>query len=172
MNKKITILSIVILSGCATPQTPADLMPITTEQRDFVYDFSVPGKSKKELFKNARNYLAVAYRNSKEISRVEDEEQGTIIGKAVSQWEYRYNGGLIAFNQPCYSNYNIFFIAKEGKARLQLSIVEGIAAPTLCAVNLPYKQGYKQIVDQFNLSASELENALNGNSTINKLSNF
>lgn len=156
------------LFGCAS--ISPEKRPITTEKRDFIYDFEVHGKSKSELFKNARNFLATSYVDSKDITRVEDENEGTIIGKAVSQWNLSTDSWLIP-TLPCYSRYNFFFVAKNEKARLQLSLIEGTVLPS-CGWRLPPKRDYPQIVEQFNSIANELKNALNGSSEIEKLKNF
>lgn len=164
---KIVFIS-SFLSGCIS--ISPEKLPITNEKRDFIYDFEIQGQSKIELFKSARNYLATSYGDSKDVSRIEDETEGTIIGKAVTQWKRTTGDWMIPY-MPCYSRYNIFFVAKQEKARLQLSLVEGAVMPS-CGWNLPPKQDYPQIVAQFNIIAQELESALNGNSEINKLKNF
>ena len=161
-------LLVVGISGCAA--VPAENMPITTEKREFIYDFSIPGKVKKEIFKNARNYIATSFVDSKEVSRVEDEEQGIIIGKAISKWNMSTDSFLIPY-MACYSKYDINFIAKDGKARLRIFLVEG-ALPPCTGWPLPPKRDYPQIVTQFNDVAKGLEEALKGNSAINKLSDF
>jgi hypothetical protein len=171
--KRLTHVSLFVLIfflvGCAS-MIPPERLPITTEKRDFIYDFKVPGKSKTELFNNARNYLATSYGNSKDVTRVEDEKEGTIIGKAVSEWKFSTNDWMIP-HVPCYSRYNIFFVAKDEKARLQLSLLEGTVLPS-CGWRLPPKQDYPQIVDQFNTIANDLKSALEGSSTIERLKNF
>lgn len=149
---------------------PPERMPITTEQREFIYDYPAPGKSQKELFTSARNYLAMSYGDSKAVSRVEDSEQGTIIGKAIARWSFTIGG---PFNQtmPCASNYDIIFIAKEGKARLQLTLVDGLAMPS-CGWRTPPKQDYPQIVGQFRGISEALGKALKNESAVDKLKNF
>lgn len=161
-------VSFPFLFGCAS--ISPDRLPITTEKRDFVYDFEVSGKSKGELFKNARYFLATSYVDSKDVTRVEDENEGTIIGKAVSEWKLSTDSWLIPY-LPCYSRYNFFFVAKNEKARLQLSLVEGTVLPS-CGWRLPPKRDYPQIVEQFDSIAKELKNALNGSSEIERLKNF
>lgn len=76
MKTLMIVCAVSVLTGCVT--LPPEQMPITNEKREFIYDYPVPGKSKSELFKDARNHFALAYGNSKEVSRLEDEEQGTI----------------------------------------------------------------------------------------------
>ncbi|MNR17945.1 hypothetical protein D3C85_1346380 [compost metagenome] len=51
-----------------------------------IYDYYAPGKTRKEIFKSFRNFLATAYGDSKAIGRVEDEKDGLIIAKAVTTW--------------------------------------------------------------------------------------
>lgn len=157
------------LAGCAIT-IPADRMPITTEQREFIYEYAAPGKSQTDLFRDARNYLAMSYGDSKEVSRVEDEAQGTIIGKAIAPWSLSTDSALIPFI-PCASNYNIIFVAKEHKARLQLTLVDGVAMSS-CQWTSPPKRDYPQIVKQFNGISAGLESAINGQSAVDRLKNF
>lgn len=168
ISKVITALPIIALTGCMT--IPPEQLPITTEKREFIYDFSIPNTTKKQLFKSARNYLASSYGDSKEISRVEDEEQGIIIGKAIAKWNLSTDSFLFPYI-PCYSKYDINFIAKNEKGRLRLFLVEG-AIPPCSGWPLPPKRDYPQIVTEFNAIAKGLEDALKGNSEINKLSEF
>ena len=159
----------VALSGCGS--VPQEQLPITVEKRDFTYDFIVAGKTRDELFVRANDYLAVTYGNSKVVSRVEDPARGTIIGKAISSWGLTTDSFVIP-HMPCYSNYDIYFVSKDGKARLQLSLVEGAPLPSSCGWRLPPKRDYPQIVSQFNSIAKGLGDALNGRSVIDKISDF
>ena len=163
------VFAACILTACGS--VPIEQQPITSEQRDFTYDFVVAGKSKDDLFVRANDYLAVTYGNSKLISRVEDPSRGTIIGKAISNWGLTTDSFLIP-QVPCYSNYDIYFVSKDGKARLQLSLVEGAPLPSSCGWRLPPKRDYPQIVTQFNSIAKGLGDALNGRSVIDKISDF
>ena len=169
--KKVVLAAVAVslLAGCVT--VPPGQMPITTEQREFVFEYAAPNKSKKELFAAARNYFAVSYGNSKEVSRLEDEEQGTIIGKAIASWNLTIDGLLITVI-PCASNYSIIFVAKDGKARLQLAITEGVAYPMTCGWSLPPKRDYPQIVEHFKRISEGLGNSIEGNSAVDKLKNF
>ncbi|MEC5213320.1 hypothetical protein RCH06_001866 [Polaromonas sp. CG_9.5] len=158
----------IFLTGCVTVQ-PQQL-PITTEQREFIYDYPAPGKSQKELFTSARNYLALSYGNSKAVNRVEDEKEGTIIGKAVANWNLS-TGSVMIPSIPCASNYDIIFIAKDGKARLQLTLVDGKAIAS-CGWASPPKQDYPQIVSEFNAIAESMGKALKNDSAVDRLKNF
>lgn len=167
--KRITITVMAsVLAGCMT--IPAAQMPITTEQREFIYEYAAPTKLKKELFKDARNYFAMSYGDSKEVSRVEDEDQGTIIGKAIAPWNLSIDSFLIP-HIPCASRYDIIFIAKDGRARLQLTLVDGIAMPS-CNWASPPKRDYPQIVRQFKRVSDGLGAALNNQSAVDRLKNF
>ena len=168
---KIVVSLVMIglaLAGCSTVRP--EQLSITTEQREFVYEYTAPAKSQKDLFRDARNYFAMAYGNSKDVSRVEDEGQGTIIGKAVAPWNFSIDSTILPF-VPCASNYNIIFIAKDGKARLQLTLLDG-AAITSCAWPLPPKQDYPQIVRQFQKISAGLGAAIDGQSDLDRLKQF
>ena len=165
----LAVAAVSVLAGCVT--MPPEKMPITTEQREFIFEYAAPNKSKKELFTAARNYFAMAYGNSKEVSRLEDEDQGTIIGKAIVGWRYTIDE-VLSMAVPCASNYSIIFVAKDAKARLQLTLTEGIAYPMTCGWALPPKRDYPQIVESFKAISKGLGNSIEGNSAVDKLKNF
>ena len=167
--KKLLFLAAALLAGCVN--TPPDQLPITTEKREFLYDYSDLNASKDQLYTRASDFLAISFNNSKVISRVEDKERGTIIAKAVANWTLTFDG-LIITGLPCYSSYDIYFIAKDGRARLQLVLTEGAPNPTACGWTLPPKRDYPQIVQQFEGIANGLGNSLKGKGTLDKLNNF
>lgn len=170
MKYVLTLASLLAVAGCAVTAPPG-AYPITDEKREFTFDYAVPGKSQQELYRSARNYLATAYVDSRAVTRVEDEGQGTIIGKGVAPWNMTIDSSLIP-SMPCSSNYDVIFIAKEGRARLQLTLKEGAAQPATCNWPLPPKRDYPQIVNQFNSMSAGLEKALNGQGAVDKLRNF
>lgn len=161
----------LLLSGCIDMTLPPEKMPITTEKREFLYDYSVPGASKDLLYTRASEYLAVSYNNSKEVSRVADKERGTIIAKAVMPWNFTSDTALIPY-VVCYQNYDIVAIAKDGRARLQLTIVDGPRVASTCSWTLPPRRDYPQIVSQFEDIAKSFGEALKGNSNIEKIRDF
>ena len=165
MKAIVGVFSAGLLAGCAT-QSP-EKMPITTEQREFVYEYSA-AKSKQELFKVARNYFALAAGDSKEITRVEDETEGTIIGKGNISWNYT-TGSPVVPAIPCASRASLIFIAKDGRARLQMRLEEGAVPEAQCGWHLPPKQDYPQVVASFNRMAKGLESAINGDSAVDRL---
>ncbi|CRN03863.1 hypothetical protein [Pseudomonas sp. 34 E 7] len=159
----------LLLVACVA--TPQEQLLITTEKREFLYDYDVAGASKAQLFARANDFLAVSFQNSKLISRVEDKERGAVIAKAVSSWMLSTDG-LIVTGVPCYSNYDIYFIAKDGRARLQLELVAGAPHPSSCGWTLPPKRDYPQIVDQFNDIDASLGKSLRGEGKLDKLNDF
>ena len=167
--KKTLPLAALFLAGCVT--TPPDQLPITTEKREFLYEYSEANTTRDQLYTRAMDFLAVSFNNSKVISRVEDKDRGTIIAKAVANWTLTVDG-LIVKGVPCYSNYDIYFIAKDGRARLQLALTEGTPNPSACGWKLPPKRDYPQIVQQFESIAKSLGNSLSGKGTLDKLNDF
>jgi hypothetical protein len=170
MKVVLSVACLLSLVGCVAMPQP-DMYPITDEKREFTFDYAVPGKTQQDLYRSARNYLATAYVDSRAVTRMEDEAEGTIIGKGIAPWNYQIDSPLIPF-QACGSNYDIIFIAKEGRARLRLTLKEGAAFPATCNVPLPTKRDYPQIVSQFHGMSNGLERALNGNGVVDQLRNF
>jgi hypothetical protein len=149
--QKTTILLALILSGCAG----LDPMMDSNYKHEFTYDFSAPGKSKNELWKSARDYMATAYRDSSKVIKIADEQDGTMIGSAIIGWQI---SPLSA--QYCNYNYSIKFAAKDGKARLQLDLLDPIGG---CGWDRPSAGGYQQIAAQFNEIGSKLGESLSSN---------
>lgn len=168
---RIAVLLTVILAVTACGTVPPDQLPITNEKTEFQFDYSVPGAKKDELYIRANDYLAVSFNNSKVISRVDDKERGAIIAKAVSRW-YLTVDGLMITSIPCYSNYDIYIIVKDGRARLQLALVPGAPNPSQCGWTLPPKRDYPQIVRQFDAIGEEMGGALSGKGKIDTLNDF
>ena len=163
MYKKIFSLLLVafILSGCSS-------FPVSkSAQTKFNYDYKVPNETKNQLWTSARNYLAHAYGDSRSVFSVSDESDGILIGKGITDWtasSYPY--------LACSSQYNIKFAAKDGKARLQLELLEGVVPGSKCQWSWPSKSGYKEIVSNFNKLGSGLGDALKGQSTTSDFMDF
>lgn len=167
--KIIILASLAVLTGCAA--VPPDQMPITTEQREFVYDYAVPGRSQSQLYQAAREYMATAYGDSRAVSRVDDEAQGTIIGRALLPWNFS-TGSFVLPTITCANHYDVIFIAKEGRARLQLALKEGAMMPATCAWALPPKRDYAQIPAEFDRISKGFGAALQGNGKLDSLRQF
>jgi hypothetical protein len=160
MRFRITLVFAAMLAGCAG-LNPAD----KNAQKEFTYDFTVPGKSQSQLWHSARDYFAEAYGDSRSVFRIMDENDGTIIGKGLAPWSLAGNN--------CQTEYHIRFAAKEGKSRLQFELIEGVPPLSPCGgYPWPSKDGYDQIVASFKKSAQSLEGALNGAGSSSKLKDF
>lgn len=168
--KYAVIVSVVVglLAGCfgITPAMKAEMAPVDQNaQKEFTYDFSLPGKSQADLWRSARDFFAETYGDSRAVFRVEDEKDGTLIGRGLAPWAL--------MSTRCISEYQIRFAAKVGKARLQYELIEGAPALSQCqGWLLPSKSGYKEITDSFAKSAKSLELALQGKGSGSKLKDF
>jgi hypothetical protein len=141
----------VLFIGCAAHYpVPRD------SQKLFTYDFSLPGKSKSELWKTARNFFAEKYGDSRAVFRVMDEQDGTLLGKGVVTWNI-VSGSTGA---PCITNYYIRFASKNDKARLQFELIEG--SDGCPYYYLPPQKNYDEIVNNFSAIATELKADLSG----------
>lgn len=164
MRTIAVLIAVGLLAGCAG--TMAELTPADRNaQKEFTYDFSLPGKSQTVLWRSARDYFAEEYGDSRSVFRVVDEKDGTLIGRGLAPW-------ALAANR-CITEYQIRFAAKDGKARLQYELIEGVPALSQCpGWPWPSGNGYKQITDSFANSAKSLELALQGKSSKSKLKDF
>ncbi len=151
MKKYISIsIVLALLTGCAG-------MASRDVQREFTYDFLLPGKSQNILWQNARDYFAGVYGDSRVVFRVADEKDGVLIGRGFAPW------GLVG--NICTTEYHIRFVAKDGKARLQYELIEGLLGKGSCpGWPWPSEEGYKEITKSFTDSSKSLEYALKGNS--------
>jgi len=161
--------AIGLLTGCAGIGggfIPAEITQADPNaQKEFTYDFSLPGKSQADLWRSARNYFAEAYGDSRSVFRVLDEKDGTLIGRGATQWALA--------TAHCATEYHIRFAAKDDKARLQYEIIEGVPAFSQCSGwSWPSQSGYKLIVESFANNAKGLELALQGKGSKSKLKDF
>lgn len=152
MIKIIACSILAILSGCVEMNTVDE----SKYQREYVFDYTVPGKSKAEIFKTARDSLAMSYGDSNKVFRVLDENDGTIIGKGIVKWQI-----ASGFTTYCAYDYNIKFMSKDNRGRLQLTI-GGLSNLQDCkAWDIPSVYGNEQISDQMNEIGTLLGKALN-----------
>lgn len=161
-------LFFALLSGCATgpnwtPVAEQDIKPVT-------YDYVIPDASKDVLFKRARNHFATVYGDSRSVIRVSDEAEGVIIGKGVIDW-------MIATDTlapiSCSSSYDIRFVAKDKKARLQLQLIAGAPVFSKCSGwRLPTVTAYKDILNSFGDISVGVEQALKGVSDESSFKDF
>lgn len=127
-------------------------------KRVFTYDYQVSSADKDTLWTRARDYFANTYGDSRSVLRVQDKAESSLIGKAAATW-------YVATNR-CSTEYNLKFLSKDGKARLQLELLEGVPSYSPCSGwPWPSQSGYESIVDGFNGLSLELEEALKAKST-------
>jgi len=169
MNKIIfSALLASSMVGCATtdpaqlPVNSADIVPST-----FTYLELKSGKD--ELWMRARNYIATVYGDSKSVLRVEDKAEGVLVGKGLVSWKMLPS----SLSPICHSEYQIRFVAKNQKARLQLELLEGTPVASKCSAwTLPSGYGYEQVEAEFKVISQGLENALGGTGKIDSMSDF
>lgn len=131
-------------------------------QSIFTYDYEQSGLSKEELWTKARDHFAKVYGDSNSVLKVQDKENATLIGKGAASWTM--------MTYRCVSQYSFQFMAKDGKARLQLELLYG--APTFSPCpgwDWPSETGYTEITSHFNSISLALQKAL---STSNSFSDF
>lgn len=155
----LTVLALV--TGCSS------LGPINSSvERTFTYDYKVAGKSKSDLYSSAYNFIAMSYNDSNSVLKVSDKEEGLIIGKGMSIWSE------LGTNRR--TPHDFKFLAKEGRARLQITIpgtAQAVYGPTPLWP-LPTPGGYRKMVNQFNSFSKSLEGELQGESESSDFSDF
>jgi hypothetical protein len=107
--KILLLLMLVSFMGCS----PYELTP---EMKKFKYNYKIEGKNKKQIWKLARNHFALVYGDFRSVLRVQDEEEGSIIGKGKVKWSFG--------SESCWHDYNIRFDAEDRKAKLRLNLIE------------------------------------------------
>lgn len=151
-----------LITGC---QSLGPIKPDT--KKVFTFDYQLPDKSKPEIYTSALTYIAMSYGDSNNVLKIKDKENGLIAGKGMSVWsEYGTNR---------HTPHEFKFMAKDGRARLQLSIPGTAKASSYGGIYiwpLPSPGGYDQIVSQFNKFSEELERELKGTSVSADFSDF
>jgi len=142
INKILLAISLLIV-GCI----PA-FIELTPEMRDFEYQYQVTGKNKKQIYKLARNHFAMVYGDARDVFSVQDEEEGTMIGKGVVKWP---------FDPPinstyCKNYYQIRFDSEDGFAKLKINLTQATCNQT--------EDSYIRIKAHFNSLEIGLRNAL------------
>ncbi|MEA9438560.1 DUF4468 domain-containing protein [Aeromonas caviae] len=155
------------IGGCATgPEltqiSSSDIKPVT-------FDYNIPNASKNVLFTRARDHFATVYGDSRSVIRVQDENDGVIIGKGAIEWKVPV--GLVSLS--CHSEYNIRFMAKDAKARLQMELIVGAPTYSQCTGwDRPTITAYKEVLTSFDNTSKNLDAALNGLGDGNSFKDF
>lgn len=156
----LALLVPVLIGGCAIePMKPEDKMITKDVVAPITYDYVVEGSSKADLFQRARDYFATSFGDSRSVIRVQDETEGLILGKAGAGWDI--SSPYIVLT--CHSEYDVRFMAKEGKARLQLELQAGAPSYSKCSGwQYPSVSGYEKIKGDFKAFSESLGQALEG----------
>jgi len=159
---RILVSSVIVLMLTAC----TGLMPVRDDVKsEFTFDYQIPGKTKDELWKSARDFFAGTYGDSRSVFRVMDQVDGTIIGKGTASWALLGN--------ECITDYHVRFAAKDAKARLQFEIIRGVPPLSKCqGWPWPTEDGYNEIVNSCMLVSIGLEASLRGEGNSNKLKDF
>ena len=169
MGKILLFLSPLILFGCVSAPKLTQIK--STDIKPITYDYKIHNTSKDTLFSRARNHFATIYGDSRSVIRVEDKKEGMILGKAAVDWKLKTGSSLIPHIQ-CTLNYNVRFMAKENKARLQLELIEGIPSYSECKWELPTTDGYQEILASFKSISIGVEKSLHGSGSVESFKNF
>jgi hypothetical protein len=147
-------------AGAALVVGCAGMAPASKDvQRTFTYDYSAADVSREELWVRARDYFATTFGDSRSVLRVQDKEETTLIGKGVASWK------LIG-SERCFNDYHLKFMSKDGRARLELELIEGVPSYSTCSGwPWPSQSGYEEIVSGFESFSAGLGGALNKESS-------
>lgn len=169
----ITVLTLSLLTACATPQMGPGATMITDDvPQPQTYDYTVAAASKDILFQRARDYFATSFGDSRSVIRVQDEGEGLILGKGAVQWSVQPASSPYPV-LSCYSEYDVRFLAKNGKARLQVELIRGAPSYSVCSGwQLPTVTGYQKILEGFNTFSKSLGTALEGKGSSEEFRNF
>ena len=103
-----SFMVIMLISGCAS-------MSVADPNLNYQKTYEQPGKSKEDIYSKALQWLARTYNDSKAVIEYQNEEEGKIIGRGIS--EVTFNPTLIA---PITHQiqYTITIDIKENKIRI------------------------------------------------------
>lgn len=166
----IAAILISINAGCSLYYTPT---VIEEEQIDpFLYDYTDLNASQSELYIRARDYFATIYGDSRSVFRVEEPQEGLFIGKGNAFWTLRLEMGMVF---SCAAEYDIRFISKDNRARLQLKLTKRQKTHINHACDkwpLPSEEGYETIKIHFNEISKNLNKVLLGEGELDSFKDF
>jgi hypothetical protein len=93
--KGILFFALIFISSCsAFAQKDTTGLNIPVKDGSVVYEriAEIPGKSKADLYKNAKQWLVDYFKNSRDVIQSEDKEDGTLVGKGILP--VLFNGAL------------------------------------------------------------------------------
>ena len=143
MKILIIIIFPVFFAGCIK------YLEMTQKMQNFQYEYKMDGKSKKQIWKLARNHYATVYGDFRSVFSVQDEEEGTLIGKGTIKWTFDH--GML----NCYRGYHIKFHTKNEYAKLTLKLMR--TGRLSCKLT---ENGYKQMQEHLINLHNDLNTAL------------
>lgn len=163
----------LLSSGCATGPTGPSATMIESEVISAqTYDYSIEGARKDDLYQRARNYFAISFGDSRSVIRIEDKDEGLILGKGATSWRIE-TGNWAVPHLDCYSEYDLRFMAKDNRARLQLTLLEGAPSFSQCSGwPRPTVTGYEKILRGFEDFSQRLELELKGEGSVSDFKDF
>ena len=134
------------------PSSQADRSP---QQREFHYDFVVPGHSRDELWHAATAYFSLGMGVNRPKFDKLDEDAGVMEGRGLEPWRLPGSG-------ICFTRYALRFAADDGRVHLELEAFLGESEGPLDCAEWPIlpRPSYAQMVADFNRTADELRTAL------------
>ncbi|MGF1906661.1 hypothetical protein [Aliivibrio salmonicida] len=151
------LMLIALLAGCSSHLSPLDSPISASDIKAQTFTYTELSDKQKVLWEKARRHIISTYGKSQPILRVENESNGTLLGKGLVQWKKSSSSD----STHCYSEYDIRFMTRDHKARLQLTLLPGIPTKSECDDwGLPSQYGYEQILDKFTVMSDDLGSVL------------
>lgn len=113
---KILILSLALLLSAATK---AQTFPLdsTTQKVDYQTVVHVDSVSKDELFTRAREWFALAFKDSKEVIQMDDRANGKLIGKGTTKGYFK----VLLMDYPFRTRFTLSVICKDSRYRYEMT---------------------------------------------------
>ncbi|SDR87241.1 protein of unknown function [Mucilaginibacter mallensis] len=119
MKRILFFVLILISSGTAFAQKDTTGLNIPVKDGNVVYErvVEIPGKSKADLYKNAKQWFVDYFKSSRDVIQSEDKGDGKIVGKGILP--VLFNGAM--GTQVIYDdNLSIQVDCKDGKYRVRI----------------------------------------------------
>lgn len=145
----------ILLTGCSTHLDPFDEPISIFDIQPQTFTYTALNNQQDVLWEKARRHIISTYGKSQPILRVENESSGTLLGKGIVRWKVSVSTTNKTY---CNSEYDIRFMSRDNKARLQLLLLPNVFGDSECDdLTLPSKYGYQQIRNKFELMSNNLE---------------
>ncbi|OCH19781.1 hypothetical protein [Aliivibrio sp. 1S128] len=162
-TRNLGTVLMVFLTGCSAHLDPLDGPISIFDIKPQVFTYTELNSTQDILWEKARRHIMSTYGKSQPILRVENKSRGALLGKGVIRWKISASTS----NTYCNSEYDIRFMSRDNKARLQLLLLPNVSGDSECDnLVLPSKYGYEQILNKFEFMSNNLELALTTQSKI------